>query len=121
VEENKLERLSVREPPLKHGHHHDRKKVISIIPFVNLISDCNGCKGFYECICYLLVTVVLDEELGIDALDGFAKGMRGLHPKLEGEDPECFCGDVCKMEVSDDYKTLWQRFWMYNNLAYDPE
>jgi hypothetical protein len=41
--------------------------------------------------------------------------MRGLHPKLEGEDLECFCGDVCKM-VSGDYKTLWQRFWMCNNL-----
>ena len=67
------------------------------------------------------ITVVPDEELDIDALDGFTKGMRGLHPKPEGEDPECFCGDVCKMEVSGDYKTLWQRFWMCNNLAYDPE
>jgi hypothetical protein len=44
-----------------------------------------------------------------------------LYPKLEGEDPECFCADACKMEVSGDFKTLWQRFWMYNNLAYDPE
>jgi hypothetical protein len=25
------------------------------------------------------------------------------------------------MEVSGDYKTLWQQFWMCNNLAYDPE
>jgi hypothetical protein len=47
--------------------------------------------------------------------------MATLHPKLEGEEPECYCGDVCKMEVSGDYKTLWQQFWMCNNLAYDPE
>jgi hypothetical protein len=47
--------------------------------------------------------------------------MPGLHPKLEGEEPECYCGDICKMEVSGEYKTLWQRFWMCNNLAYDPE
>jgi hypothetical protein len=51
-------------------------------------------------------TIVPDDELDIDALDGFAKGMAGLHLKLKGEEPECFCGDVCKMEVSDDYKTL---------------
>jgi hypothetical protein len=25
------------------------------------------------------------------------------------------------MEVSGDYKTLWQWFWMCNNLTYDPE
>jgi hypothetical protein len=25
------------------------------------------------------------------------------------------------MNVSGNYKTLWQRFWMCNNLAYDPE
>jgi len=86
-----------------------------------LTSDGNGYNGSYECFCYVVVTLVPDDELDIDALDGFAKGMRGLHPKPEGEDPECFCGDVCKMEVSGDYKTLWQRFWMCNNLAYDPE
>jgi hypothetical protein len=51
-------------------------------------------------------TVVPDDELNIDALDGFAKAMRGLHLKPEGEDPEYFCGDVCKMEVSGDYETL---------------
>jgi hypothetical protein len=44
-----------------------------------------------------------------------------LDPKLEGAEPECYCGDVCKMEVSGDYKTLWQRLWMCNNFAYDPE
>jgi hypothetical protein len=47
--------------------------------------------------------------------------MLGLHIKPEGDEPECYYGDVCKMEVSDDYKTLWQRLWMCNNLAYDPE
>jgi hypothetical protein len=91
------------------------------IGFVNLTSDCNGLKGSYECICYLLCTVIPDDELNIDALDRFVKGMRELHPKPEGEDPECFCGDACKMEVSGDYKTLWQWFWMCNNIAYDPE
>jgi hypothetical protein len=47
--------------------------------------------------------------------------MSELHLKLEGEEPECYCGDICKMEVSGDYKTLWKWFWMCNNLAYDPE
>jgi hypothetical protein len=41
--------------------------------------------------------------------------------KPKGEELECYCGDVCKMEVSDDYKALWQRLWMCNNLSYDPE
>jgi hypothetical protein len=45
--------------------------------------------------------------------------MPGLLPKPEGEKPECYCGDIYKMEVSGDYKTLWQGFWMCNNLAYD--
>jgi hypothetical protein len=57
--------------------------------------------------------VVFDDELDIDALDAF-------HSKPDGESPECFCGDVCKMEVSGDYKTLWQRYWMCDNLANDP-
>jgi hypothetical protein len=47
--------------------------------------------------------------------------MTALHPKPEGEEPECYCDDVCKMEALGDYKTLCQRFWMCNNLAYDPE
>jgi hypothetical protein len=47
--------------------------------------------------------------------------MPGLHPKPEGEVPECYCGDPCNMNMSGDYKTLWQRFWMCDNLAYDPE
>jgi hypothetical protein len=59
--------------------------------------------------------------LDIGTLDEFAKLMCEVHLKPQGEDLECFCGDTCKMKVSGDYKTLWQRFWMYNNLAYDPE
>jgi hypothetical protein len=33
--------LSVRERPLRHSHHHGRKKVISLLLFINLTSDCN--------------------------------------------------------------------------------
>jgi hypothetical protein len=47
--------------------------------------------------------------------------MPGLHPKPEGEVPECYCGDPCKMNVLGHYKTLWQRFLMCYNLAYDLE
>jgi hypothetical protein len=65
-----LERLSVRERPLRHGHCYDRKNVLSILP---------PFKGSYGCICYLLLTVVLDDELDIDTHDGFAKGMCELH------------------------------------------
>jgi hypothetical protein len=46
--------------------------------------------------------------------------MPGLHPKLEGEESECYCGDICKVHVSGEYKTSWQRFLMCNNLTYDP-
>jgi hypothetical protein len=75
----------------------------------------------YECICYLLLIAVSIDEFDIDSINGFQKGMAVLHPKPDGEELECYCGDVCKMEVSGDYKTLWQRFWMCNDLAYDPE
>ncbi len=78
-------------------------------------------KGSHRCICYIILVVVSIDELDIDSIDGFEKTMPGLHPKPEGEEPECYCGDVCKMEVSDDYKTLWRRLWMCNNLSYDPE
>jgi hypothetical protein len=60
-------------------------------------SDFNVLKGSYECISYLLSTIVPDDEIDIDALDGFVKGMRKLHPKPEGENPECFCGDAYKL------------------------
>jgi hypothetical protein len=70
---------------------------------------------------FYVFTVVPDDELDIDALDRYAKTMCGLHPKPEGESPESFCGDIFKMEVSDNYKTIWQRYWMCDNLAYDPE
>jgi hypothetical protein len=56
-------------------------------------------KGSYGCICYLLFTAVLDDVLDIDTLDGFAKLMRELYLKPQGEDSEYFSGDTCKMEV----------------------
>jgi hypothetical protein len=75
----------------------------------------------YECFCYIFLVVVFIDDRDIDAIDGFVKTMSRLHSKLEGEVPECYCGDTCKMNVSGDYKTLWQWFWMCDNLAYDPE
>jgi hypothetical protein len=63
-------------------------------------------KGSYQCICYLLLIVVFIDELNIDSIDEFQEGMSALHPKSMGGEPECYCGDVCKMEVSGDYKTL---------------
>jgi hypothetical protein len=109
--------------PLRHSHPHIGSQVFSLHPFFqNLTIHCNSClKGSYGCICFLLLLVVFVNELDIDSIDGFQKGMPGLHLKPDGEEPECYCGDVCKMEVSGDYKILWQRFWMCNNLAYDPE
>jgi hypothetical protein len=103
-----LERLSMRERPLRHGHHHSQKKVLSILPFVNLISESHGFKGSYGCIYYLVFTALPNDELDIDMLDGIAKCMPKLHLKPQGKDTTCFCGDTCKMEVSGDYKTLWQ-------------
>jgi hypothetical protein len=78
-------------------------------------------KESYECIYYILLVVVCIDEYYIDSIDGYEKTIPGLHPKPEGEPPECFCGDVCKMQVSGDYKTLWQRFCMCANLTYVPE
>jgi hypothetical protein len=78
-------------------------------------------KGSHGCICYILLVVVSIDELDIDSIDEFEKTMPELHPKQEGEELECYCGDICKMQVSGDYKTLWQWFWMCNNLSYDPE
>jgi hypothetical protein len=75
----------------------------------------------YECIYYPLLIVVSVDDIDINSIDGFEKAMPRLHPKPEGEEPECYCGDICKMQVFGDYKTLWQWFWMCNNLAYDPE
>jgi hypothetical protein len=73
------------------------------------------------CICYILLIVVSIDELNIDSIDGFEKTMHGLHPKLDSEESECYCDDVCKIQVSGDYKTLWQWFWMCNNLTDDPK
>jgi hypothetical protein len=72
------------------------------------------------CISYILLVLVCIDGLDIDSVDGFEKTMTGLHPKPEGEEPECYYGDICNMHVLGDYKTLWQRFWMCNNLTYDP-
>jgi hypothetical protein len=69
---------------------------------------------------YFFLVVSIDDR-DIDAIDGFEKTMPGFHPKPEGEVPECYCGDPCKMNVSEDYKTLWQQFWLCDNLAYDPK
>jgi hypothetical protein len=96
----------MRERPLRHDHYHDQKKVLSVLPFVNLISESHGFKGSYSCICDLLFIAIPDDELDIDMLDEFAKGTTELHTKPQVQDPTCFCGDTCKMEVSDDYKTL---------------
>jgi hypothetical protein len=75
----------------------------------------------YEWFCFIFLVVVSIDDHDIDAIDGFVKTMPGFHLKPESEVPECYCGDPCKMNVSGDYKTLWQRFWMCDNLAYDPE
>jgi hypothetical protein len=73
----------------------------------NLTIHCNSyLKRSYECICYILLVVVCIDEHNIDSIDRYEKTIPGLHPKPEGEPPESFCGDVCKMQVSGDYKTL---------------
>jgi hypothetical protein len=54
--------------------------------------------------------VVFIDEHDIDSIDGVAKTMLGLHLKTKGEVPECYYSDPCKMNMSGDYKTLWQRF-----------
>jgi hypothetical protein len=65
-----LEWLSVGERPLKHGYRLGKKKVLSVLSFVNLTIESNGFKGSYGCICYLLFIVVPDDEHDIDTLDG---------------------------------------------------
>jgi hypothetical protein len=69
---------------------------------------------------YFLIVVSINDR-DIDAIDGFAKNMFGLHTKSKGEVPECYCGDPYKMNMSEDYKTVWKQFWICDNLAYDPE
>jgi hypothetical protein len=78
-------------------------------------------KGSHGCICYIILVVVFIDELDIDSIDGFEKTMPRLHLKPEGEELKCYYGDVCNMQVSGDYKTLLQRFWICNNLTYDPK
>jgi hypothetical protein len=73
----------------------------------NLTIHCNSClKESYWCICYILLVIVCIDEHDIDSIDGYEKTIPRLHPKPESEPPECFCGDICKMQVSGDYKTL---------------
>jgi hypothetical protein len=75
--------------------------------YINLTIYCNSyLKGSYGCICYIFLVIVCIDEHDIDSIDGYEKTIPGLHPKSEGEPPECFCGDVCKMQVPGDYKTL---------------
>jgi hypothetical protein len=79
--------------------------------FRNLTINCNSyLKGSHRCICYILLVVVSFDELDIDSIDKFEKTMPRLHPKQEGEKLECYCGDICKMQVSGDYKILCQWF-----------
>ena len=67
------------------------------------------------------VITVPDEELDIDSLEGYDSRYPCHFPKPNGPHPTCFYGDTCKMDVSADYKTLWERYWMCPNLDYDPE
>ncbi|OQU78090.1 leucine-rich repeat-containing protein 59-like [Sorghum bicolor] len=32
----------------------------------------------------------------------------------------CFCGDPCKVEISEDEETYRQRYWMCSNFAWEP-
>ncbi|WVZ59269.1 hypothetical protein U9M48_009437 [Paspalum notatum var. saurae] len=34
--------------------------------------------------------------------------------------PMCFCGDPCKLEMSDEEETFRRRYWMCANWAFDP-
>jgi hypothetical protein len=96
--------------------------IFPLLFFQNLTINYNSwLNGSHWCICYILLVVVFIDELDIDSINRFEKTMPGLHPKLESGELECYCGDICKMQVSGDCKTLWQRFWMCNNLAYDLE
>jgi hypothetical protein len=73
----------------------------------NLTIHCNSCfKGSYGSICYILLVVVCIDEQDIDSIDGYEKTIPELNPKPESEPLECFYGDVCKMQVLGDYKTL---------------
>jgi hypothetical protein len=34
--------------------------------------------------------------------------------------PMCFCGDLCKVDISEDEATYKQRYWMCFNFAWEP-
>jgi hypothetical protein len=75
--------------------------------FRNLTINCNSClKGSHKCICYILLVVVFINEHNIDSIDRFEKTIPELYLKPEGDKLKCYCGDVCKMQVSVDYKSL---------------
>ena len=44
-----------------------------------------------------------------------------LKPVPEGVPrPMCFCGDPCKVDISEDEETYRQRYWMCPNYAWEP-
>ena len=44
-----------------------------------------------------------------------------LKPLPEGVPvPMCYCGDPCKVDVSEDDETYQQRYWMCSNFAWEP-
>ena len=34
--------------------------------------------------------------------------------------PMCYYGDPCKVAISNEEETYKQRYWMYDNYAFDP-
>jgi hypothetical protein len=34
--------------------------------------------------------------------------------------PMCLCGDLCKVDISEDEETYRQRYWMCPNFAWEP-
>jgi hypothetical protein len=73
-------------------------RYFALSEYRNIIIHCNSyLKWSYGCICYILLVVVCINEHDINSIDGYEKIIPGLHLKPEGERPECFCDDVCKM------------------------
>jgi hypothetical protein len=70
----------------------------------NLTIHCNSClKGFYGCICYILLVIVCIDEHDIDSIDRSVSVVTYVR---------CRCQETTR---------LWQRFWICDNLAYDLE
>jgi hypothetical protein len=73
-------------------------RYFALSEYRNIIIHCNSyLKWSYGCICYILLVVICINEHDINSIDGYEKIIPGLHLKPEGEPPECFCDDVCKM------------------------